>query len=485
VSEPLKSSTFGRLVKLLRHTRVDRGMTLIPEASRCIQRNELHELVLTDQRDLVAGSRIDRAGFLGFAEFSRAGVVEVGDELWIDGRVVGTVVGFDACHFPNHYNIIVQGAALANGADLELRVGDAVELLPPRPRTCASSPTVIAGFGRAGKGLHLPCIRHARELAFGEAAPEPVFVFDPLLDRSADDRAALRHCAWVEELAAIPRAARAHAIVHVCTPPHVRSELVAAAAKLGMRRFVLEKPMASSPRELELLGELRRRHELDILVVSSWVASSLTAAIQDRLRRRPGVEIRRITVHQRKSRIMRSRENLSHETVFEVEVPHMLGLAFMFCGPELRLCASRSWDLAVDGARIRNMGGTSITLESGRGQAIALHADHMSPLRQRSVVLELSDGGRYEGYFPCTSADLYSQLLTYDAAGALVEREFIKDDTLTRFFVDAYRWFSGAGPRPHSDFEFNVGVCTMLLEAKQRSVWTPSPEGIMPRSALS
>jgi len=484
VSEHKKPTT-GRLVKLLHHTRLDRGMTLIPETSRCIRRYDLHELVVTDQRDCVAGSRIDRVGFLGFAEFSRAGVVEVGDELWVDGRVVGRVIGFDGCHLPNHYNILVHAAALTNGADLQLRIGDAIAFQPPYPTAITAPPTVIAGFGRAGKALHLPCIRHARQLAFGQDASEQVFVFDPLLDPSSEDREALRHCTWVEELAAIPRPAREHAVVHVCTPPHVRSELVAAAAKLGLRRFVLEKPMANSPKELESLSDLRRRYELDILVVSNWVASNLTAAIKQRLRDRPGIEITRVTMHQHKSRIMRSRENSSHETAFDVEVPHMLGLAFVFCGPEMHVRESVSWDLAVDGTRIQDMGGTSITLESARGQVIVLHTDHMSPLRQRSIVIELSNGARYEGYFPCTSADLYSQLLTYDPAGALLEREFIKDDTLTRFFIEAYQWFAGSGPRPHSDFDFNVGVCSMLLEAKRRSVSTPGSAGILPRSPLS
>ncbi|POX38907.1 hypothetical protein C3486_20795 [Streptomyces sp. Ru73] len=115
-----KRSVRGDLVKVLLHRRTDRGMTLEPHASRCVRRGEVHELVTTDQRDTLLGSRIDRVGFLGFAELANAGVIDRGDDFWVDGLRIGTVVGFDACHFPNHYNILIGTRRLVTGADLEL-----------------------------------------------------------------------------------------------------------------------------------------------------------------------------------------------------------------------------------------------------------------------------------------------------------------------------------------------------------------------------
>jgi hypothetical protein len=111
----------GTVVKVLLHRRDDRGMSLEPHASRCVREGEVHELVTTDHRETAAGARIDRVGFLGFAELHRAGVIDRGDEFWIDGRLVGTVLGFDGCHFPNHYNILIATATPVSGADLGLR----------------------------------------------------------------------------------------------------------------------------------------------------------------------------------------------------------------------------------------------------------------------------------------------------------------------------------------------------------------------------
>nr|WP_255429990.1 hypothetical protein [Streptomonospora sp. PA3] len=113
------------------HRRGDRGMELLPYASRCVRVGEVHELVATDHTETAAGARIDRVAFLGFVEIGRAGVVDRGDEMRVNGRVVGTVLGFDGCHFPNHYNILVHADAPLTGAELDLRPEDRVEFAPP------------------------------------------------------------------------------------------------------------------------------------------------------------------------------------------------------------------------------------------------------------------------------------------------------------------------------------------------------------------
>lgn len=116
-----KRAVTGVLVKVLVHRRNDRGMCLEPFASRCVRQGEVHELVTTDHQGTMAGSCIDRVGFLGFVELSCAGVIDQGDEFWIAGRHIGSVLGFDACHFPNHYNILIATVVPRTGLDLALQ----------------------------------------------------------------------------------------------------------------------------------------------------------------------------------------------------------------------------------------------------------------------------------------------------------------------------------------------------------------------------
>lgn len=109
------------LVKVLTHHRADRGMRLEEHAARCVRAGEVHELVSTDQWDPRPGARIDRVGFLGFAELLCGGVVDRGDMVRIGDTPVGTVLGFDACHLPNHYNILIHTPRPVSGRDLRLR----------------------------------------------------------------------------------------------------------------------------------------------------------------------------------------------------------------------------------------------------------------------------------------------------------------------------------------------------------------------------
>jgi hypothetical protein len=119
-----KRPVTARLVKVLVHHRTERGMSLEPHASRCVRPGEVHELITTDQNDTHPCSRIDRVAFLGFAEFDRGGVVDRGDVLWIGDRRIGEVLGFDSCHFPNHYNVLIRSETPLSGGDLALHPED-------------------------------------------------------------------------------------------------------------------------------------------------------------------------------------------------------------------------------------------------------------------------------------------------------------------------------------------------------------------------
>jgi hypothetical protein len=125
-----KRALRGTVVKVLRHHRAHRGMCLEPHASRCVRQGEVHELATTDHVDTTSGSRVERVAFLGFVEFTCAGVLDRDDELWIGDHRVGRVLGFDACHFPNHYNVLVHAGTPLSGADLHLQPEDPVRVVP-------------------------------------------------------------------------------------------------------------------------------------------------------------------------------------------------------------------------------------------------------------------------------------------------------------------------------------------------------------------
>ncbi|MET9348767.1 DUF6917 domain-containing protein [Streptomyces termitum] len=127
-----KRAVRGALVKVLLHERTDRGMVLEPFAARCVRRGEVHELVTTDRWTDVPGARVDRVGFLGFVELAEGGVLDRGDAVLIGGEPVGRVLGFDGCHLPNHYNILIHADRLLTGGSLELAPETPVLFAPAR-----------------------------------------------------------------------------------------------------------------------------------------------------------------------------------------------------------------------------------------------------------------------------------------------------------------------------------------------------------------
>jgi hypothetical protein len=66
-------------------------------------------------------------------------------EFWVDGTRVGTVHGFDACHFPHHYNILVHVPRPRTGADLGLFPRTAARFSRRGP-----APASAAAAGSAG-----------------------------------------------------------------------------------------------------------------------------------------------------------------------------------------------------------------------------------------------------------------------------------------------------------------------------------------------
>lgn len=119
-----KAEIAGRLVVVLRGRYQERGLNLIKPISRALNTGEVHELIITDQ-DAGPGDKVDPIAYLGFFAVEQPGVIVKGDDLLTGGRVLGTLVGFDETHMPNHLNIVIKGER-RDGEELCLELGDSV-----------------------------------------------------------------------------------------------------------------------------------------------------------------------------------------------------------------------------------------------------------------------------------------------------------------------------------------------------------------------
>jgi hypothetical protein len=122
-----KSDVTGTLVVVLRGRMDDRGLQLITPMSRCLKRYDVHELILTDETGAKPGTCVNRIAYLGFVDIGQGGVIVCGDAVFLDGRQVGTLAGFDETHMPNHLNIVIRTDNLAAGTELGAKLGMTVK----------------------------------------------------------------------------------------------------------------------------------------------------------------------------------------------------------------------------------------------------------------------------------------------------------------------------------------------------------------------
>jgi hypothetical protein len=123
---------FGEVVTVLDLKHESRGLQLIPTYSRVLVAHSIHELVVTDETGKKPGETVDRVAFLAFFEVLRSGCIIVGETLMAGDEGIGTILGFDETHEPNHMNIVIGVNHRYTGKQLKFELGTKIrlEMLP-------------------------------------------------------------------------------------------------------------------------------------------------------------------------------------------------------------------------------------------------------------------------------------------------------------------------------------------------------------------
>jgi hypothetical protein len=124
-----RTNLAGRVVAVLTSKRDQRGLKLIHPYTRCIKKNEIHELLMTDETDVLPGATVNRVAAIAFIEFTEGGVIMEGDAVIIRGNEIGRIAGFDESHFPNHMNILLKNLERKTGLEHGIEGGDLIEFI--------------------------------------------------------------------------------------------------------------------------------------------------------------------------------------------------------------------------------------------------------------------------------------------------------------------------------------------------------------------
>ena len=119
----------ARLVAVLDESGDGLGLKLIPNKSRAIQANEIHELAVTD-KDAAPGGTVERAAFLAFVEFPLGGMLIEGDRIEINGETIGEIAGFDETAMPNHRTVVLKKTTRTTGRQRGYKLDDTITVVP-------------------------------------------------------------------------------------------------------------------------------------------------------------------------------------------------------------------------------------------------------------------------------------------------------------------------------------------------------------------
>ena len=336
----------------------------------------------------------------------------------------------------------------------------------------------VGGLGRSVQGLHLPSLAKAREAAPDLVAPGPVTAFDPF-------RGPVPGAVMVDSLEEAVRRAPPHrSVVHLCTPPHLRSGMLDRLGRLGYRKIIVEKPLALDLAGLAAVARVRRRWDLDLTVSTQWLDSALTRRLRTAVEGRDHGRLRCISVVQNKPRFTRSAQVPGHPTAFDVEVPHSLAVALSLAG-SARLVTAAWEDMATDRMYLPRLGRARLRLDHHSGVRTEIDSDLTSPVRERRITLEF-EGATLTGHYPCGETDHTAQLRVA-VAGRETARSVFADDALPAFFLGAYARYrrSPFGP---GTLPVQVDTVRLLTEAKDlcavRESGTRSADGPLTDSPL-
>jgi hypothetical protein len=130
-----KADIHGRVVVVLDGVLDNRGLQLIPPISRAFPGGTIIELIGTDERTAGPGRSVDSIAYIGFIELLDSGVLLAGDEVRCGDTLLGTVVGYDDTHMPNHQNTVIYMTTKQTGKDLGISVGDRIVIKGITPET--------------------------------------------------------------------------------------------------------------------------------------------------------------------------------------------------------------------------------------------------------------------------------------------------------------------------------------------------------------
>ena len=331
---------------------------------------------------------------------------------------------------------------------------------------------VIVGYGRAGF-IHGKVYDRLKDVCVLSAVVDP----DP--EKRDEATANLPGMAVYPSLPEALTELGPDIILDFCVPAKINLDLVNTALRLGVRKFMIEKPLGWDVANTQKLVQIL--NGCDVAYLDTYAASSGLRSLLKRVREE-GSDVRTVDIRFHKNRISDSlsRRGFMQDAVpsaWMIEGPHMLSIARQIAGDVERVLSADTFDM--------NIGPGHVLSDHGGGRAVLAHQGNVvthldlslcSAENQRTVEVCLNNDVRLVLELPPSKqAEQYSTLEVQYPSGRCGREQF-PDRPMEHCVFNAVRRFAGEA-RVVSPLVDGLDVCTMIekMTEKQR-FWQSVPK---------
>lgn len=342
----------------------------------------------------------------------------------------------------------------------------------------------LVGLGHQGL-FHLDCLHKAdesRRFNFSAVIDSRPQTKGEAFSRTKvfSNAVGLRHYtgldAWLRSL----RRTAGEWVLDICTPPSDHLPIFKKAAEHGVRKFIIEKPLADTAESAHQIAKIAIEKGCLVALQENYIFSPITGILKEKLKfLRPSL----VTINFSKDRRLhflkeRGRTGAAHLHNYDIEMPHQVALALYLFGKEYVLENAAVTDLKFEGATFidADHGFIQTAHPSPHGGTITvmLRSSFSQRDRERHVDIDGlgSDGKGYKlnGLYALGSGELLGgyRWRRADEGGAREHRDDILDDSLTASLKQAIIALHN-GEQPEIGPDFGCRVIDLIESAKTRA----------------
>jgi predicted dehydrogenase len=331
---------------------------------------------------------------------------------------------------------------------------------------------VIVGYGHAGR-IHRKAYGSLGNLCSVAA------VVDPDLGKHVEISATLPGVKIYRELAEALSHVCGEVIVDFCVPAKVHLELVETALRLGVTRFLIEKPLAWDVASSEKLVMTLQGSE--VVYLDTYAASSGVQQLLEKIAGQDSVA-EHVSLVFHKNRISDSRLNRGFAqdavpSAWMIEGPHMLSIAMQIAGQIARVLSASTFDMEIGTNRLLpEHGGGRALLEHENGAVTHLDLDLCSDRNVRRIEVTLRNGVRMVVELPPSKAERHYSVLDVAYPGGGHEVHHYEDRPMENCVRNAISHLAGEQVTVGSMAD-GLAICAIVERMMERTkFWQSVPK---------